>query len=49
MRLLPSTRFGNAVMHFVTKLVRSFGLGSDTAESLDDFRYTLRRSGEKKI
>ncbi len=30
----------NAVKHFVAKLVKSFGRLGDTAESLDDFRYT---------
>ena len=30
---------GNAVKHFVAKLVKSFGGLCNAAESLDDFRY----------
>ena len=35
---------GNAVKHFVAKLVKSFGGLCYAAESLDDFRYFLDRT-----
>ncbi len=49
MRLFPSPRSGNAVIHFVAKLVKSFGRVGVTAESLDDFRFTLCRFREKNL
>ena len=47
--LLLSPRNGNAVKHFVAKLVKSFGRLGNAAESLDDFRYTKAFFWQRKI
>jgi hypothetical protein len=40
---------GNAVKYFVAKLIKSFGHLGDTAESLDDFRYTKGGFEQRKM
>ena len=40
---------GNAVLHFVAKVVKTFGDPMFEAESLDDFRYEKRANTRRKM